>query len=175
MRRARAGGELLTAVLAVLLLAVAGCSDNQPDAQEAAHASDQMAADRIAADGDAAPPAAGADPAEAAAALNRGPSASETLELDATLAAQGAELFDQLSCNGCHTMGESDTAPDLAGVTGRRTEAWLLRQILDPVWMAENDSITRALAAQYDMDMTDLDVGKDDAIAVLHFLERESR
>jgi cytochrome c oxidase subunit 2 len=38
---------------------------------------------------------------------------------NASLAAQGFELFRQLGCSGCHAAGSTVHAPDLAGVFGR--------------------------------------------------------
>ena len=51
-------------------------------------------------------------PAERAAALDIGPRAAETLKFDASLAENGALLFDEKSCSDCHTLGEADIAPD---------------------------------------------------------------
>ncbi len=114
-----------------------------------------------------------ADPAAEAAALDRGPRAAQSLVLSAELAAAGEALFDARSCNGCHEMGSSEAAPDLLGVTGRRTEAWLRRQIVAPEWMAEHDSLTRALVEQYGTPMSDLGVTDEEATALLHYLLRE--
>jgi len=91
----------------------------------------------------------------------------------APLAATGQMLFDAKGCTGCHTYGESDVAPDLRGVTTRRTVAWLRRQITEPEWMAEHDPPTRAMVEQYGVPMADLDVSADEANAILQFLARE--
>ncbi len=44
----------------------------------------------------------------------------------------GQEIF-QNNCAACHTIGKGKlVGPDLAGVTSRREESWLKRQIKDP-------------------------------------------
>lgn len=114
-------------------------------------------------------------PAEKAAALDRGPRAAETMNLDDSLAARGEILFEEKICNDCHTLGESDIAPDLIGVTDRRTSAWLTIQITDPEWMSQNDPVTKQLIVDFDMEMADLGVPEAEVEPILHFLLRESR
>jgi len=145
-----------------LLLVAAGCGrrESQPsDSRSTAGAAEGTAA--------------AASPAAEAAALDQGPRAAEAMEAVAPLAATGQMLFDARGCTGCHTFGESDSAPDLRGVASRRTVAWLRRQILEPEWMAEHDSLTRAMVEHYGVPMADLDVSPDEATALLHFLVRE--
>ncbi len=114
-------------------------------------------------------------PAEKAAALDRGPRAAETMNLDDSLAARGEILFEEKICSDCHTLGESDIAPDLIGVTDRRTSAWLTIQITDPEWMSQNDPVTKQLIVDFDMEMADLGVPEAEVEPILHFLLRESR
>ena len=117
--------------------------------------------------------AAAASPAAEAAALDQGPRAAESLVVIAPLAATGQMLFDAKGCTDCHAFGENSVAPDLSGVTTRRTAAWLRRQITAPAWMAEHDPLTRALVQQYGAPMTDLEVSPDEANALLQYLARE--
>ncbi len=58
----------------------------------------------------------------------------------------GEKLFRNL-CMACHTIGKGKSVgPDLAGVTKRREESWLKRQINDPLGMiAEKDPIVMEL------------------------------
>ena len=114
-----------------------------------------------------------ADPAAFAAALDSGPRAAETLTLDSALADRGAILFDTLSCSDCHTLGESDLAPDLRTVLDQRTVSWLKLQITDPEWMNTHDPIAQALIEEYDLEMVDMGASEGDAEAILHFLLRE--
>ena len=112
-------------------------------------------------------------PAERAAALDSGPRAAETMKFDASLAESGALLFDDKSCSDCHTMGEADLAPDLTGVLERRTQAWLAMQITQPEWMNQNDTITKGLIAEFDLEMVTEEVSDAEAEAILHYLMRE--
>jgi mono/diheme cytochrome c family protein len=114
-------------------------------------------------------------PAERAAALDNGPRAAETMKFDGNLAESGALLFDDKSCSDCHTLGEADIAPDLTGVLGRRTEAWLTMQITQPEWMNQNDTITKGLIAEFDLEMVTEEVSDAEAEAILQYLLREGR
>ena len=113
-------------------------------------------------------------PAELAAALDQGPRAVETLKLDPVLAERGKSLFDEKSCTDCHVLGEADIGPDLLGVLDRRTHKWLMKQINDPEWMGQHDTITKGLIDQFDMEMADMEASEADAEAILHYLLRES-
>jgi nitrite reductase (NO-forming) len=53
-------------------------------------------------------------------------------------------------CAGCHSLGAGRViGPDLAGVTLRRTDAWLARWLKAPELMLQTDENARALAAQF--------------------------
>ncbi len=113
--------------------------------------------------------------AERAAALDQGPRAAASMELDESLAARGEILFEEKICSDCHTLGETDIAPDLLGVMDRRTHAWLTMQITQPEWMGQNDTITKQLIVDFDMEMADLEVPETEVEPILHFLLREGR
>lgn len=159
MRYGIDGGRSGTVLTLLALLALAGCSKHEKPApaaqQETAGATTDAAATE-------------------AAALDTGPRAAESMALIPALAATGQMLFDTKGCTGCHTLGEGESAPDLRGVATRRTEAWLRRQITEPEWMAEHDPVTHAMAEKYGMPMADLEVGPDEATALLQFLLREN-
>lgn len=114
-------------------------------------------------------------PAERAVALDDGPRAVETLKFDDTLADQGEKLFDDKSCSDCHTLGEADIAPDLVGVLDRRTQQWLKMQITNPEWMNQNDTITKGLIEEFDLEMITEEVTEAEAEAILQYLLREDR
>ncbi len=163
MSCARLPGRPRPFLMVVLLLTAAGCGRDEPKPADGRPAAGTTEAAAVA-----------ASPAAEAAALDQGPRAAETVVLLAPLAATGQMLFDAKGCAGCHTFGESDTAPDLRGVATRRTAAWLRRQITEPEWMARHDSLTRAMIQQYGAPMSDLDVSPDEAMALVQFLVRES-
>lgn len=171
MNRSRSIAGPVPALPALLLvLAMAGCGDKPRSADATARETARGAAGD-AAQGEASPPA---DPAAEAAALDQGPRAIETMTPSATLAATGQVLFDAKGCTGCHEFGSAENAPDLRGVASRRTEAWLLRQVVAPEWMAEHDPLTRAMVEQYGVPMADLGVTAEEAAAVLQFLLAEN-
>lgn len=65
--------------------------------------------------------------------------------IDTTLAALGADVF-QTHCAGCHALqGESRIGPNLEGVTGRRSFAWMRSMILHPDSMTRDDPAAQAL------------------------------
>jgi len=106
--------------------------------------------------------------------LNEGPPASQTMTLNAGLAAWGETLFKEKACITCHQVGERKQGPDLAGVADRRTERWLQKQILDPAWMLKNDPIARQLMAEYALQMADQNVKQTEADALIQYLLRET-
>jgi len=63
--------------------------------------------------------------------------------------------------------------PDLAGVTSRREESWLKRQIQDPEGLIEeNDPIAMQLLQESDnMPMPSLGLGDEDVAAVIAYLK----
>ncbi len=85
----------------------------------------------------------------------------------------GQQIFDSL-CTACHTIGGGKSiGPDLAGVTSRREESWLIRQILEPqVLIAENDPIVMQLLQESNnIPMVPLGLSDADAIAVIAYMK----
>ncbi len=85
----------------------------------------------------------------------------------------GQQIFDSL-CTACHTIGGGKLiGPDLAGVTLRREDGWLKRQILEPqVLLAENDPIAMQLLQEANnIPMVPLGLSEADAIAVIAYMK----
>jgi mono/diheme cytochrome c family protein len=85
----------------------------------------------------------------------------------------GEEIFQSL-CAACHTIGKGKlVGPDLAGVTSRREEGWLHRQIKEPdALIAENDPIAMQLLQEADdMAMPPLDMSDEQVVAVIAYLK----
>lgn len=114
------------------------------------------------------------NPADRAAALDKGPRASQSGKLNEDLAIRGESLFEDRLCSDCHNLGEADIAPDLLGVLDRRTYQWLKMQITEPEWMNQHDPITKSLIEEFGLEMIETGVSEADAEAILHFLWRES-
>lgn len=85
----------------------------------------------------------------------------------------GQEIFQSL-CAACHTIGKGRlVGPDLAGVTSRREESWLIRQIKEPDRLiAENDPIAMQLLQEADnVPMAPLELSDEEVIAVIAYLK----
>ena len=84
----------------------------------------------------------------------------------------GQRLF-QSKCSSCHTLGEGDrVGPDLAGITGRRTRAWVTRYIAEPdALLAAGDPIATELFKRYrEVRMPNLRLGSSDVADLVSFL-----
>ena len=149
MRSVRNQGLLLFA----LLIGVAGCGAKQEG-------------------GDVPAPAASATASTSVtlpANLNQGPRAGDS-KYDETKAKAGATLFKDKGCSACHAFGQRVTGPDLAGVSMRRTQAWLEYQILHPDVMVKQDPIARQMFAQFALQMPKQGLTPEEARAVIeHF------
>jgi protein SCO1 len=80
-------------------------------------------------------------------------------------------------CSACHTIGRGDRiGPDLRGVTTVRDRAWLSRFIVEPEkLMAERDPLALSLLAKYKVRMPNLDLTRQDATAIIQYLEEQGR
>ena len=85
----------------------------------------------------------------------------------------GEQIFQDY-CASCHTIGKGTlVGPDLAGVTSRREESWLFRQIKEPnLLIEEKDPIAIQLLQEFD-DMPMVELGLEDAEvkAVISYLK----
>ena len=85
----------------------------------------------------------------------------------------GQVVFEDY-CSACHTIGQGKlVGPDLAGVTERRDEAWLIRQIKEPdILLEENDPIATQLLQEADeVEMPNLELDDAEVAAVLAYLK----
>ena len=155
----------LHAVLAAaLVLCSSGCGGNRNSGGENA----------------AATPAAGSSVASAPAGgsetipanLDQGPRAGES-GYDEAKAKLGETLFKTKGCSACHAFGKRITCPDLAGVTMRRTAAWMESQILHPDLMVKQDPTAHALFAQYALQMPKQGLTPDEAKSVIEFFKHK--
>ena len=85
----------------------------------------------------------------------------------------GQEIYQSL-CTACHTIGKGKLiGPDLAGVTLRREEGWLKRQIKEPDrLLAENDPIAiQLLQESNNIPMVPLGLSDADVVEVIAYLK----
>lgn len=115
-------------------------------------------------------------PAPGAAALpanlDQGPRAGES-KVDEAKARLGEALFKDKGCSACHAFGKRVTGPDLAGVSMRRTQAWMESQILHPDLMVKQDPIARGLFAQFALQMPNQGLTPDEARAVIEYFKHQ--
>ena len=90
-----------------------------------------------------------------------------------SIAAETGEQVFQKKCAGCHTIGGGKlVGPDLAGVTSRREEDWLFRQIQQPdALITEKDPIALQLLQEYNMPMVPLGLEDSEVSAVISYLK----
>ena len=84
----------------------------------------------------------------------------------------GEEIF-QGNCAGCHTIGKGNlVGPDLSGVTIRREENWLIKQIKDPDGLVEEkDPIALQLLKEFNMPMVALGLSDDEIKEIILYLK----
>jgi mono/diheme cytochrome c family protein len=90
------------------------------------------------------------------------------------LAAETGQQIFQSKCTACHTIGKGKlVGPDLAGVTSRREESWLKRQIKEPdSLIAENDPIALELLQEANnVPMVPLGLNDEEVVAVIAYLK----
>ena len=91
-------------------------------------------------------------------------------------AARGKKVWQSKQCSGCHELGRSQsTGPDLIGATDRRSTEWLRAWLKDPVTMAGNDSTAAALKKQYNSQMPNLKLSKDEVEALINYLAEKTQ
>lgn len=113
-------------------------------------------------------PAAGA--VTLPANLDQGPRAGES-GYDEAKAKLGEALFRAKGCSACHAFGKRVTGPDLAGVSMRRTQAWMENQILHPDLMVKQDPIARGMFAEFALQMPNQGLTADEARAVIEYFK----
>jgi mono/diheme cytochrome c family protein len=96
--------------------------------------------------------------------------------VDQALADVGADIFRK-RCSACHQVrGDPKLGPNLAGVTHRRSYAWIEHMVLRPDSMTAHDPDAAALKAQYGVQMlVPGQMTPPRARAVLEFLRRVDR
>lgn len=94
--------------------------------------------------------------------------------VDDALAAQGAIIFAD-KCAVCHQMEESDSGPPLGRVLERRTPAYLMNMILNPIEMAKKHPEAKKLFEEHQKLMPFQDITAKEARMVVEFLRASQR
>lgn len=90
-------------------------------------------------------------------------------------AANGAALFKANACNSCHAVGRKLTGPDLAGLTTRVDEAWIVKWIHNPQGMIDSgDAYAVDLKSKYPTTMAPYaHLSEADIKDIIAFLQAE--
>lgn len=90
-------------------------------------------------------------------------------------AANGAALFKSNACNSCHAVGKKLTGPDLAGLSERREEAWIINWVHNPQGMIDSgDPIAVELKSQFPTTMAPYaHLSEGDVKDIVAFLDQE--
>ena len=79
-------------------------------------------------------------------------------------------------CIACHALtSERKIGPGLKGVTQHRQPEWILHMMLNPLEMTQRDSMASVLLKIYLAQMTDMNLSKNEAQALLVFLRKNDR
>jgi hypothetical protein len=89
--------------------------------------------------------------------------------LDKNMVDEGKNLF-HAKCISCHIMNEERRiGPGLKGVTQRRMPEWILNQVLNPMQMVKEDSLSKELFLIYQVQMIDMGLSKEQARSILEY------
>jgi len=117
-------------------------------------------------------PAEDAKKEEPASSKGVGPVQSVTIgALDAAMAAKGEKLFND-KCSACHKIDERYVGPAMKGVTTRRSPEWVMNMIINPVEMTQKDPTAKELLGEYMAQMTNQNVGEEEARALLEYFRK---
>ena len=95
--------------------------------------------------------------------------------IDDSKAKEGEKIFDT-KCGVCHNVSKKKlVGPGLSGITERRKPEWILNQILNPLEMTRKDPVAKELLATYTAQMTNQELSKDDARAVLEYFRKSDK
>lgn len=90
-------------------------------------------------------------------------------EIDMEKVEQGKEIF-RTKCSACHKMDQDYVGPPLGEVLEKRTPAYVMNMILNPVEMTKEHPEARKMLAQYMNQMTFQNVSQDEARAIVEYL-----
>ena len=90
-------------------------------------------------------------------------------QIDQDMADKGEKLFNN-QCSTCHEIHDSNKGPALGGVLQERSPQWVMNMILNPKGMIENNAQVKAMKAEYEYTMVDLDLTKEEARQIVEYL-----
>lgn len=89
--------------------------------------------------------------------------------LNEAMAEEGEEIFE-VKCTACHKRDEKYVGPALAGVTERRSAAYIMNMILNPQEMVERHPVAKQLLAEHMTFMPAQGLTENEARQVVEYL-----
>lgn len=93
-------------------------------------------------------------------------------EINSKMVVRGKEIF-KTKCSACHKMTEGYVGPPLGDVLEKRTPAYVMNMILNPVEMTRKHPEAKKLLRQYMNQMTFQNVSREQARAIVEFLRTQ--
>ncbi len=95
-------------------------------------------------------------------------------EIDPELAKEGMRVFD-MKCGACHKLDSRYVGPPLGGIMNARTPAYVMNMILNPEEMLAKHPVAKSVGSQYPTRMTNQQLTREKARAVVEYLAQESQ
>jgi len=95
--------------------------------------------------------------------------------IDEALAKKGEELFDKKGCTACHTLDDRKVGPPLRYVADSVRPEWIMNMIMNPEEMILKDPRAKRLLEEYGVPMTNQNVSKEEARAILEYLRKAAK
>lgn len=95
-------------------------------------------------------------------------------EIDPELAKEGMRVFD-MKCGACHKMDSRYVGPPLGGIMNARTPAYVMNLILNTDEMLKKHPVAKSVGSEYPTRMTNQQLTREKARAVVEYLAQESR
>ncbi len=145
----------LHTIVLITALAIGGCAKSAEDGGAAQGAADAPSGDAL-------------TPEQLEHGI--GPvSAFEPGPIDDAMAAAGMELY-KIKCSACHKVDERYIGPALGDITTRRSPAFIMNMMLNPVEMTQKHPEGKKLLEEYVAPMADQSLSREDARAILEYL-----
>jgi len=93
-------------------------------------------------------------------------------EINEKMAERGKEVF-RTKCSACHKMEERYVGPPLGDVTEKRSPAYIVNMIMNPVEMTKKHPEARKMLQEYMNQMTYQNVKQEDARAIVEYLRTQ--
>jgi len=93
--------------------------------------------------------------------------------VDQALSTTGQGVFEQ-KCSACHKMESKYVGPALGEITTRRSPAFVMNMVLNPMEMVERHPVGKQLLAEHMTFMANQNLTVDDARAVLEYLRTQA-